>query len=279
MDLLEIRKKAREKKLAEEAAREADREGNVSETPPPDDAPAPPPEQAPEKPRPAKKRKKKAAPKRAPVVEPETGPEAGPGPDAEVAEQAAVPEAEEIAPPAPVKEAAVPAPSPAQTAGPEDELEQYLSDEGPAEEGIIEYLAFMLGKEEYAVKVEDVREIIRLQKMTNVPRAPEFVKGIISLRGVIIPVFDIKRRLGLEESVNTRTTRIIVVSDDGSPQGMMVDKVTGVARLKADGIEPTPAVIGGVEAEYLEGVGRIKDRLLILFNTARVLAMEGQAQQ
>lgn len=140
----------------------------------------------------------------------------------------------------------------------------------------VEYLAFMLAGEEYAVRVDDVKEIIRPQKTTMVPRTPGFVAGIISLRGVILPVFDMKKRLGFEETGRTKTTRVIVISDGGSALGILVDRVTGVARLKTGEVEPPPAVIGGVESEYLHGVGRQGDRLLILMNTQRVLEMEGR---
>jgi purine-binding chemotaxis protein CheW len=245
MDLLEIRKKAKENKEAEEAKRQAAEpeakapEATVAwaETPA---AEAPKPVQG----KPSGKRKKKPVP--APAPAPEPAPVPLPSPEVGAGELA----------PAPARE------------------DPSTSEDEPSD--IVEYLAFMLGREEYAFKVEDVKEIIRLQQITSVPRAPDFIRGIISLRGVIIPVFDIKKRLGLDETEKTRSTRIIVVSSDGAPHGVIVDKVTGVARLRADGIEPTPAVIGGVGAEYLEGVGRLGDRLLILFNTARVSAMEGQ---
>jgi len=138
-------------------------------------------------------------------------------------------------------------------------------------EEIAEYLAFMLAEEEYAVKVGCVREIIRPQRLTNVPRAPEYILGIISLRGVILPVYDVRRRLGLEEKKISRTTRVLIISDGGSLQGVLVDRVTGVVRLNKIFIEPAPSVIGGVEAEYLDGIGRDGERLLILFNTGRVL--------
>lgn len=246
MDLLEIRKKAKEKKEAEEAARKA--AAPEDKAPEAQDA-ASEPTAAPEAPKPVQgtpsvKRRKKAEPKPAPAPEPVPEPAPAPLPSQEVG----------AGEPAPVKE-------------------EISTEDEPSD--IVEYLAFMLGREEYAFKVEDVKEIIRLQQITSVPRAPDFIRGIISLRGVIIPVFDIKKRLGLEGTEKTRSTRIIVVSSDGAPHGVIVDKVTGVARLRADGIEPTPAVIGGVGAEYLEGVGRLGDRLLILFNTARVSAMEG----
>lgn len=156
-----------------------------------------------------------------------------------------------------------------------DESGKGLAVEGPDTDSdtVTEYLTFMLADEEYAVKVEDMREIIRLQHITAVPRSPDFILGITSIRGVIVPVFDIRKRLGLEVREPSRSTRILVISDDGSPHGMLVDSVTGVVRLSDGDIEPPPAVIGGVEAEYLEGVGRASGRMLILFNTAKVLTL------
>ncbi len=145
----------------------------------------------------------------------------------------------------------------------------------PESSGPIELLAFMLAGEEYALRMEEAREIIRWRKPTRVPRAPEHVIGIISLRGIILPVFDVKRRLGLGELKPSRSTRIIVVSEGGSLCGMVVDSITGVTAMPREGIEPPPAVIGGNEAEYLEGVGRAGDkgkRLLILIKVSRALA-------
>lgn len=304
MDLLDIRKKAKDKKADDDAAQKAAQAAGAGEGGQPvaggpggAEEAAPPPEPKEKKPR--ARRGKKAAPEppreaAEPLVPgPDDAPAEGPdegaaleemflalgdeGGDKAVSGPVSVGEVEAgPAPEQPVRERmsgkdGPPSREPADEGGPDDGHE----DGEDAGDTLVEYLAFRLGKEEYAVKVEHVREIIRLQKITDVPRAPGFVKGIISLRGVIIPVFDIKKRLGFEDSEGTRATRIVVVSEDGMPQGMIVDKVTGVVRFPEKGIEPPPAVIGGVEAEYIHGVGRLGDRLLILFNTGRVLAMEG----
>jgi len=293
MDLLDIRKKAKGLKeageaaaqeAAQEAAMAAAPEAEVAEGPPEAAVETPVPKPAkqavPVQPR-VKKRRKKAE-KPAPELEAVAGLDdaapddvtAVPGlmdalADALVEEVAAVPPPPPEAPVAAAQDLPVP-PVPATVDG------SGWDDDGPGDlSEVVEYLAFRLASEEYAVKVEDVKEIIRLQRITQVPRAPEFVLGIISLRGVIIPVFDIKKRLGLEATERTRSTRIVVLSEKGAPQGIIVDKVTGVARLEASGIEPPPAVIGGVEGEFIEGIGRLDGRLLILFNTGRVLEMEG----
>ncbi len=292
MDLLEIRKKAKQKKEAEEKAaletpdREKEPAGGAAPEKPAAKGDTPPAVKRPKK-KAAKGRTAKAAAKPRKPTFPE-GPSSGPGKhEPPVADEAplkgSVQAAEEI-PETPVSRSSAaktasieagPAPEAGAFQAPEGEV---FGEAGEAAEdagNIVEYLAFMLADEEYAVKVEDVKEIIRLQQITKVPRADDFVEGIISLRGVIIPVFDIKKRLGLEHGERQRTVRIVIVSEDGNPQGIIVDKVTGVARLREDSIEPPPAVIGGVEGEYLEGVGRIGDRLLILFNTGKVLSMEG----
>lgn len=270
MDLLEIRKKAKEK------------EGGDKGQPPAGAPAAAPAEGQPEVPSevPAKKEKKekrrrrsgkKAAVTAAKPDEPEAVQ------PVELAEETET-VVEEVLDSLP-EEALPPPAGNAGNAGKESKTDasavaEVTASTSEAPDEIIEYLAFLLANEEYAVKVEDVKEIIRGQSITTVPRTPGFVIGIISLRGVILPVFDIKKRLGLEDGVVSRkTSRIIVVADKYGLQGIMVDKVTGVVKLKGSAIEPPPAIIGGVEAEYLQGLGRIGDRLLILFNTDRVLTV------
>jgi len=277
MDLLEIRKKAKEKKEAEARAAEAGAGQQPGEEPRPREEARP----APVKKRPKKKstgKRETGAARSKPEPAPKPEPDEVPGlSDAilEAASEAAADKTPETGVTAPEEPTAVSAPQRQAVPAAPDELEEVFAgeeeEEYAADEDVIEYLAFMLSGEEYAVKVEDVDEIIRLQKITMVPRADDFVEGIISLRGVIIPVFDIKKRLGLDISERARSTRIVIVSDNDNPQGIIVDKVTGVARLREGSIEPPPAVIGGVEGEYLEGVGRIEDRLLILFNIRKVL--------
>lgn len=267
MDLLEIRKKAKEK------------EGKDTGQPSPEAPVAAPAENQPEvqsevpvKMEKKEKRKRQTGKKAAGAdAKPEELPAGLPVEPAEEAE-AVMEEATDGLP----EDVFVP---PAGNAGNKNTVEASAAADAAApapdsSDEIIEYLAFMLANEEYAVRVEDVKEIIRGQSITTVPRTPGFVIGIISLRGVILPVFDIKKRLGLDGGVASRkTSRIIVVADKYGLQGIMVDKVTGVVKLKGSAIEPPPAIIGGVEAEYLQGLGRIGDRLLILFNTDKVLTV------
>lgn len=134
-----------------------------------------------------------------------------------------------------------------------------------------EFLGFMLSDEEYALDILEIKEIIRLQTITAVPRTPGYLKGIITLRGVIVPVFDLRRRLGLAETEHSPSTRIVVVYRGDEYAGLIVDAITQVMRVKVETIEPPPPTIGVVEAEFIRGVTRYQDRLVILLNLGRVL--------
>ena len=142
-------------------------------------------------------------------------------------------------------------------------------DEGAAEK--TELLGFMISDEEYALDILEIKEIIRLQIITPVPRTPDYLKGIITLRGVIVPIFDLRRRLGLKEREHGPLTRIVVVYRGEEYAGLIVDSITQVMRIGADEIEPPPTTIGVVEAEFIRGVTRHQERLVILLNLSRVL--------
>jgi purine-binding chemotaxis protein CheW len=135
----------------------------------------------------------------------------------------------------------------------------------------IELLGFMLSDEQYALDILEIKEIVRLQAITPVPRSPAWLKGIVTLRGVIVPIFDLRSRLGLAEIEHGPETRIIVVYRGEEFAGLIVDSITQVMRLPVEAIEPPPQTIGTVEAEYLRGVARFRDQLVILLNLPRVV--------
>ena len=140
-----------------------------------------------------------------------------------------------------------------------------------SEEQKVEMLGFMLSDEEYALDILEIKEIIRLQPITIVPRTPAFLKGIITLRGVIVPIFDLRSRLGLKETQYGPLTRVVVVYSGEEYAGLIVDSITQVMRVDANSIEPPPTTIGAIEAEHIRGVTRFRERLVILLNLARVL--------
>lgn len=141
-------------------------------------------------------------------------------------------------------------------------------------ESLCEWLTFSLGKEEYALDIAGVSEIIKLREITDIPRVPEFILGIISLRGIIIPVFDLKKRLKLGDGELTPASRIIVCQQGERAAGLLVDSITQVVRISDGGIEPPPAVLSGLDRDLIEGVGRIQGRMLILLDLANVLNAE-----
>ncbi|WP_106766049.1 chemotaxis protein CheW [Paenibacillus faecalis] len=133
-------------------------------------------------------------------------------------------------------------------------------------------IVFKLGSEEYGIEVEKVQTIERLLPITRVPKTYSFVKGVINLRGVVIPVIDLRGRFGLPEAEYTDQTRIIIVAVNEMQVGFIVDSASDVIDLNSDNIETPPEVVGGVKAKYLRGVAKIgEDRLLVMLNLSEVL--------
>ncbi len=157
-----------------------------------------------------------------------------------------------------------------------EDLFQREFGEDPDEDqgGQLELMSFDLASEAYAVRLTHIQQIIKMREITSVPRAPEYVLGIISLRGVIIPVFDLRLRLGLPLRDISRQTRIIVLSDDLMSIGLMVDRVRQVVRIADSAVEPPPPILSGGESEYLEGIGRRGKRMLILLDLHKVLGSD-----
>lgn len=135
-------------------------------------------------------------------------------------------------------------------------------------------IVFRLKDEEYGVEVNQVKSIEKLEHITRVPRTPPFVKGVINLRGVVTPIIDLRNRFGLEESLYSESTRIIIVAVGELEVGLIVDAANDVIDIPVNAIEPPPEVVGGVEAAYLRGVAKLDKRLLILLNLDKVLSTE-----
>lgn len=135
-------------------------------------------------------------------------------------------------------------------------------------------IVFQLEDEEYAIPVEQVGSIERVQSITRVPRTKPFVKGVMNLRGVITPLIDLRIRFGMEEKDFTNTSRIIIVQVDDIEVGLIVDSANDVLDIPVSAIEPPPEIIEAVQIEYVEGVVKVEDRLLILLNLQKVLTEE-----
>jgi purine-binding chemotaxis protein CheW len=138
-----------------------------------------------------------------------------------------------------------------------------------------EHLAtFLLAREEYGVDVRCVQEIIRVADITPVPRAPESIKGVINLRGRIVPVIDLRRKLGLGEVENGRHTRIVVVKLRERLIGLLVDAASQVLKVPVSSVDPAPEAVLEIDADFIRGVAKLPDRLIILMDLQRVLAQE-----
>lgn len=138
------------------------------------------------------------------------------------------------------------------------------------------YLTFRLANEDYGVEILKVQEIIGIMSVTRVPRTPASIRGVINLRGKVIPVVDLRSRFGMPGREDTKRTCFIVVrvQRGGTPiiMGIIVDEVSEVLNVGADQIEPTPAFGAGVETQFILGMGKVGQRVLILLDIDKVLA-------
>lgn len=138
----------------------------------------------------------------------------------------------------------------------------------------IKAVIFQLNDEEYGVDVQQVQSIERLLHITRVPKMPDFVKGVINLRGVVTPIIDLKERFSIEMTEYTNSTRIIIVQVEDKEVWLIVDAANDVIDIPADKIEQPPEVVGRIESDYIRGVAKLDERLLILLNLNKVLNAE-----
>ncbi len=147
-------------------------------------------------------------------------------------------------------------------------------DTGQAERQLV---VFDLASEAYGVDISTVREIIRMQTVTRMPRTPEYVEGVINLRGKVTPVIDLRKRFGLDESEEPLDKRIVVVDTGERSMGFVVDAVSEVLRVPSASIEPPSSVVMGVDSDYIIGIVKLPDRLISLLDLERVMDASGAA--
>jgi purine-binding chemotaxis protein CheW len=141
---------------------------------------------------------------------------------------------------------------------------------GSADE-LLQLVSFNIGDEEFGVDILQVQEINRMLEVTKVPNAPEYVDGVINLRGKVIPIIDLRRRFGMARKEHDKHTRIVVVELNGKVVGFVVDAVREVLRIPRSVTEPPPAIAGSTNEEYITGVGKLEDRLLILLDIGKIV--------
>jgi purine-binding chemotaxis protein CheW len=142
----------------------------------------------------------------------------------------------------------------------------------------LQVVSFALGNEEYGVDIAQVQEINRMVGITRVPWAPQFMEGVINLRGQLIPIIDLRERFGMVRSERTKNTRIVVTEIGSKRLGMVVDSVSEVLRLPVEQIEDAPDLVAGGDTEYIRGVGKMGDRLIIVLDLGRVISADEKAE-
>lgn len=135
-----------------------------------------------------------------------------------------------------------------------------------------QYVIFKLDKEEYGIDIMNVKEISQYQEIIKVPNAPSFVEGIINFRGNVIPVISLRKRFNMKESIIGKDSRIIIISIGQKEVGFLVDEASQTIRLDDSDIDPTPDIISGDAREFITGIGKLDNGLLILINLEKVLS-------
>ena len=140
-----------------------------------------------------------------------------------------------------------------------------------ATDELLQLVGFRLGNEEYGIDILKVQEINRVAEITKIPQSPDFVEGVINLRGNVIPIIDLRKRFHMPEREHDRQTRIVVGEIEGRTVGLIVDAVSEVIRLSSNTMEPTPKIVSENQVDYIKGVGKLEDRLLMLLDIDKIL--------
>lgn len=138
----------------------------------------------------------------------------------------------------------------------------------------LQLVTFELADEEFAIDILRVQEINRILEITAIPRSPEWISGVVNLRGKIIPVIDLRKRFGLPPAEQTRDSRVVVVEVADKTLGFLVDQVNEVLRIAASTVEPPPPMVAGVDSRFIQGVGKRGDRLFILLDLDQLLGQD-----
>jgi len=135
---------------------------------------------------------------------------------------------------------------------------------------LIQLVTFHLGREEFGIDILKVQEINRMGEITKVPQTPHYCEGVINLRGKVIPVIDLRKKFEMDVEEWTKNTRIVVCDVDSNVIGMIVDAVEEVLRIPSSTIEPAPKIVTTVNSDYIKGVAKLEERLLIFLDISRI---------
>ena len=143
---------------------------------------------------------------------------------------------------------------------------------GNGDNELIQLVSFELGTEEFGIDILKVQEINRMVSITRIPQAPNYIEGVINLRGKVIPVMDLRTKFGLEAKDRDKNSRIVVCDIDGSIVGLVVDSVSEVLRVARSTVEPAPEITKSAGERHVKGVVKLEDRLLLLLDISRLAA-------
>lgn len=138
----------------------------------------------------------------------------------------------------------------------------------------LEFLAFTLGQEEYGIDIQKVQELRGYDAVTHIANSPDFIKGVVNLRGVIVPIIDMRIKFNLGSPVYDQFTVVIILTIAGRTIGMVVDSVSDVITLTAEQVKPAPQMSGALDTDYLIGLGTLDDRMLILVDIDRLMSSD-----
>ncbi|MBN1500501.1 MAG: purine-binding chemotaxis protein CheW [Spirochaetes bacterium] len=154
----------------------------------------------------------------------------------------------------------------------DDNTEVKNNENDEASDGkIVQLVTFTLDDVEYGVDILSVHEILRYPEITRLPNTPKFIKGVINLRGNVLPVVDVRNRFGFKEGVVTDLTRVIVIEAGERQIGLLVDNVSQVIRINDSNIDPPSILIEGVSEAFITGIARLKGRLIVILSVENVV--------
>ena len=138
----------------------------------------------------------------------------------------------------------------------------------------IQMVVFSIGKELYGVGIDAVHEIVKVPDITEVPDAPAFLEGVINLRGKIVPVVDLRKRMKLDSKEKTKSSRVLITENEGRLVGLLVDAVSEVLKIQPDAVEAPPEMISSIGVQYITGVAKVEGRLIIILDLRKVLSVD-----
>lgn len=136
----------------------------------------------------------------------------------------------------------------------------------------IQIVCFTIGNEEYGIEILKVQEILRLPQITTLPKAADFILGVIDLRGKILPIIDMSKRFGIESKTEMKDARAIVINIKGREVGLAIDSVSHVVKVDSNDIEPPPPIVKGISGRYIVGIAKVDEEFVVILDIDRIFS-------